>query len=274
MKNETKLKLKTISNFEFDPKEHVYKLDGKLLTGVTTILKVRSQPWMEFWRSKAMYNALLPKLSEVQGIDIKRWEDVLAEAKNAGNVRSKEALESGKIAHDWIEKYIKIKIASEDNRFFLEANTEDEKANSAITQFLKWEEEHHVVWLLSEEKMCSPTHMIGGTVDAVAVIDGVLTVLDFKTSNQVSEDVALQTAAYQILIEENLEEGSVPQQRAVLRIPKDASAFEYQIIQTDPKFDRETFLNLRQVHRWNTYIENNFTAGTNKYDKKTKLDNK
>ena len=263
------MKLKTIPNFTFDEASHTYQLDGKLLTGTTTVLKCRSEAWLEFWRAKAMYNALLPQLERAKMSDQFRWEYMLDEAKNAGSAKSKEALESGKIAHTACESWIQQRIAGVKQPIL--APITDEGASKAFEQFKAWEEAHTVQWLYSEIKLCSAIHSLAGTVDFIAMIDGVLTIGDFKTSNQISQNVCLQTASYQILVEENLEEGEAPKQRCVIRIPKNGDGFEYQVIQTDINFDKEIFLALRQVHRWEVYIQNNFTEGTNKYDTKIKL---
>ena len=74
--------------------------------------------------------------------------------------------------------------------------------------------------------LASVINMFAGTVDAVAEVDDVLTVVDFKTSSQISDEYFLQTSAYWLLLDENLVEGEKrPEQRLILRIPKDGSEF-------------------------------------------------
>jgi genome maintenance exonuclease 1 len=232
-------------NIEFQEDGHTYTMGGKLLTGVTTVLDVRAKDFLKWWTVKLMYQTLLPKLKEVQGISEEEWEKILLEAKKAHTVKSKEALVSGTIAHDWIEKYIK----GEKNDL-----PEDEKARNAINEFLSWEKEHRVEWIASELVVASPEHQYAGTIDFIARIDGKLTLGDFKTSSQISEDYYLQTAAYQMALEPLIDEPI--EQRVILRIPKDGTEFEYQIVPTGVEFDKKTFLALREAHRWNVYIEN------------------
>ena len=237
----------------FQEDGHTYTYGGELLTGVTTILKVRQQDFLKWWTVKLMYETLLPKLAEVQGIDQKTWEAILLEAKKAHTTKSKEALVSGKIAHDWIEKYIKAKLNGEKE---YGEPVEDEKAEQAIKQFLSWENKNKVEWFYSELVVCDPINKYAGTIDFIAKVNGVNTLGDFKTSSMISEDYFLQTAAYQNCIESIIEDGEKIEQRLILRIPKDGSEFETRIVPTPYDFDVKTFLALREVHRWNLFIEN------------------
>lgn len=260
------MRFKKVKGFTFDEASHTYQLDGHLLTGVTTVLGVRNKEFLMWWTVKLMYETLLPKLGDVQGITKTKWEEILLEAKKAHTVRKKDALESGKIAHDVIEKYIKDKIQGFKTPMLVPI--EDERAKASFEAFKAWEGANNVEWLASEVKLCDKETSIAGTVDAVANINGITTVLDFKTSNQISEDVALQTAAYEFLVHKNCDDPERKLQRAVLRIPKDGQDFEYQRIDTDYEFDLKTFLSMREVHRWNLYIKNRFTK-----DNKVKLQN-
>lgn len=254
----------------FDSVNHTYtnKNNGELFTGVTTILQVRGKEFLKWWTiklgvkylgwydknevsEKEGMKLLTEKLEKIKKFTPKQWFAILEEAKNAHTKSSKEALVSGHLAHDWIEWYIKGKKKD---------MPKDEKAVSAIKAFLDWESKYNVEWLASELVVSSMKNKYAGTCDFIAKINGVLTLGDFKTSNQISEDVALQTAGYWLALDEMLKEGEErPKQRAVLRIPKNGMDFEYQRIDTDLEFDKEVFLHLREVHRWNLYIKNKFT---------------
>lgn len=68
----------------------------------------------------------------------------------------------------------------------------------AVTAFKKfWEEKNiQVTPDLIERRVISYDHRYAGTVDAIALIDGKLGVLDIKTSQSVYRDYNLQTSAY------------------------------------------------------------------------------
>lgn len=248
-----KLKLKNLV-VDFLEDNHTYTVGGKLLTGVTTILNVRAKDFLKWWPVKLMWENLTGKFKEILAGTEKEFETRILDAKKAHTVKSKEALSSGKVAHDWIEEYIKARIAGQecaDVHF-----PDDEKAATAVKAFLDWQEKHEIEWLASELVLASTVDMFAGTIDFVARIDGVLTLGDFKTSSVISEDSYLQTAAYFYLLDENLLEGEErPTQRLVLRIPKDGTEFESRIVPTPLDFDILTFLRCREIHRWNLLIK-------------------
>lgn len=59
-----------------------------------------------------------------------------------------------------------------------------------------WLDHHQVTPLATEQVMVSERHQYGGTPDLIARVDGVVTLLDWKTSKQVYVEHLVQTAAY------------------------------------------------------------------------------
>ncbi|MCC6405163.1 MAG: hypothetical protein IT405_02135 [Candidatus Yanofskybacteria bacterium] len=68
-----------------------------------------------------------------------------------------------------------------------------EPSVDAFREFLR---NNHVEPLMIEERVVSRTHRYAGTIDALARINGVVGVLDIKTSKAVYRDYTMQTAAY------------------------------------------------------------------------------
>ena len=122
-----------------------------------------------------------------------------------------------------------------------------------LESFLKWEEEKKVSWIKSELVIASRKHKFAGTLDALALVDGELCLIDFKTSKRVSKSAFLQTAGYQICLEEM---GIVPAKRLIVRLPKNGDNIEVVEVPTPIDFDKKTFIRLREVHRWNLYVKN------------------
>lgn len=263
-----KLKLRNIA-IEFLDDGHTYTLGGQLIPGTTTILKsLGGKEYLIGWAAKEAVGYLADKQDKIKELSPEEYTALLQEAKSSFRRKSKEASDIGSVVHEYLEKYVKAKIAGEELKDVLPDN---DKVKNSFMAFLAWESEHKVEWLASELILASPTHLFGGTIDWVAKVDNVLTLGDFKTSNQISEEYALQLAAYHILLDENLLDGEErPAQRYILRIPKGGEEFETQRVDTDLKFDMETFLRLRETHKWRVYIENNFTEKVGQY-KKTKL---
>lgn len=65
-----------------------------------------------------------------------------------------------------------------------------------VTSYMRWLERTKPQFVNTEFMVYSATHRYGGTCDAVAWIDGELTLIDYKTGNSIPESVALQLIGY------------------------------------------------------------------------------
>jgi hypothetical protein len=79
----------------------------------------------------------------------------------------------------------------------------DETTRPALEAFSEFLRNTHVKPLLIEERVLSPKHGYAGTVDVVAEINGVVGVLDIKTSKAVYRDYGMQTSAYAAALREH-----------------------------------------------------------------------
>lgn len=93
----------------------------------------------------------------------------------------------------------------------------DETVRPALDAFSEFLRNTHVKPLLIEERLVSKAHRYAGTVDVVADVNGVVGVLDIKTSKAVYRDYGMQTAAYTAALRED---PSLPQPQTswVLRL--------------------------------------------------------
>lgn len=230
----------------YEAESHTYtdKESGKLLPGVTSILGHMNKGFLAPWAAKEAVTFLQDKLMKIKKMDKAEFLLLLDEAKNSWRRKGDDAKESGTIAHDWIEEYLK------GNKQELPA---DEKAKHSVEAFLNWENENKVEWLHSEIVVGSKVHEFGGKIDAIAILNGRKTLIDFKTSNQISKDYFLQTAAYQLAVEEM---GGEIEQRYILRISKNGDGFETLVVPTPYELDVKTFLALRQIQRWDAFVNN------------------
>ena len=110
-----------------------------------------------------------------------------------------KAADIGSEAHGYIEEYIKMEMDQS-----ISPNIDME--NIPFNGFLMWyniiRHSHKVKPLYSEYTMYN--EYFGGTLDLLLEIDGKVFLVDFKTSNYVSEKYFLQLAAYRMLIYQNL----------------------------------------------------------------------
>ena len=72
----------------------------------------------------------------------------------------------------------------------------DDITRPAVDALMEFLRNTHVTPLLVEERLVSRRHRYAGTVDLVAEVNGVVGVVDIKTSKAVYRDYGLQTAAY------------------------------------------------------------------------------
>src|SRR5258708_6237488 len=105
--------------FAFDEANHIYALDGKPLTGVTTILQVISKPALIQWAANMACDHLENQFKNIvfpskDGDGIEHMDisyqglfDLVKEARIAHRKKKEGAADVGTKAHDWIERYVK-----------------------------------------------------------------------------------------------------------------------------------------------------------------------
>jgi hypothetical protein len=105
----------------------------------------------------------------------------------------KRAGDIGTLVHETVERWCKSEGL---------LTTDDESANVYLDGFVEFVRENDFVPLYSEVRLYDPDLWYAGTVDLVCLVNGVLSVVDIKTTNRLNmEYVELQLAAYQNLIE-------------------------------------------------------------------------
>lgn len=187
------------TGFYFDEAKHAYYLDGKQMTGVTTILSVISKPQLISWASRMAIDYVREHLDDIYGVykvDDEKFEELLKNAQNAHAQKRDKAADIGSQAHKWCEVWIKaIMSGGEPIR--------PQKELSLMTDnFLKWVGEAKPRFLASEKVVYSKEKFYAGTLDFVAEIDGKTYLGDIKTGSGIYQEMWLQTAGYQLALEE------------------------------------------------------------------------
>lgn len=158
-----------------------YTIDGVWYPRVTKIVSIKSKP--------ALY----------------RYYGEAANFKAAQSITQKSA-EEGTLVHETVEA------------FLLGQKPEiNPSIKPAVDAFLKfWEAKKiQVIPELVEKRVVSFDHRYAGTVDAIALIEGKIGVLDIKTSQAIYRDYNLQTSAYMDALKHTSEN---PQTRWILKI--------------------------------------------------------
>jgi hypothetical protein len=241
----------------FDSASHTYRTPaGELYTGCTTI----SDAWDKSfflgpWYAKEMALEILAHpFDDVHALTPPEFEKFINEAKGAAKRKSEQAKEDGTAAHDWIEHAINTKIDPTAKKI---ATPKSPEAVNAVKAFANWAKGKDIAWLASEEVVASHEHRTAGKLDAIAVVDGITYLVDFKTSGQISESYLVQCAGYDLMLREM---GLQVMGYMILRIPKDGKESETLTItnQEDMKFFRETFLKQREAHKFYVYMQSKF----------------
>jgi hypothetical protein len=267
----------------FDPGPHVYfryDEDGvrRNIDGVTTVLNVISKPFLVPWATKLCIETLQKYLiSSDGGINPFTTEELLmwmAEAKNKHKEHLEKAGDIGHIAHEILEKSIQFAIDNnkgvvlelkglpEPDFYTNELTPENQKATNCANAGFQWMKNHNVRWLSTERKVYSKLYNFAGTADGKCIVDSCtdlkccrgrvfhdhVSVADWKSSNQLSDSYAYQTAAYQFAEIEEM--GEHIGDRFVLRLGKEDGEFEPWYLPADYfEDDLNAFLAALELYR-------------------------
>jgi hypothetical protein len=264
------MKLPDTSRLAFDEKKHAYKLDGRLLSGVTTVIDGTSSKqnligWAANMACDHIDNnrfSLIELLSRegVSGFEVNKYlNQLISEARTAHTRRKEAAGAKGTDTHALVEAYINYCLTGEGTPIQpLTFNTLD-----PIQPFIDWAIENVDRFLAAEQRLYSEKHGYAGTCDFVAVMDGKLTIGDLKTFPKMwSADAFIQMGAYSLAWHELT--GERPEQSVVVKMcdPNDERLRKYggKAFAAYPRYaleeDEEMFLTRLKMYRYNE----NFTS--------------
>lgn len=160
----------------------IYKnKEGKRLPSVTTVLGVMDKPALKFWANNI----------GLQGIKMTEYVDDKAII--------------GTLAHYMIECYLSNKIP--DYTEFKCDKQQIEQASKCFDKYLEWENyQDEFVPIANEIPLVSEKYQFAGCPDGVCILNGKLTLVDYKTCNGVYDEAKMQVIAYMQMINENFKE--------------------------------------------------------------------
>lgn len=243
----------------FDPAKHSYtnEVSGELYTGCTTISGAWDKSsFLGPWHAKEMALKILGVPYDiVHSFNPEQFESFVLNAKGAAREKGDQAKVDGTAAHDAIENVIAAKMNG--TKKYVPKKLETKESNNAFKAFVGWAKGKQITWLASEEVIASHEYKVAGKLDAIAVVDGLTYLVDFKTSSQLSADYLLQAAGYDLMLREM---GLQVMGYLILRVPKDgADAESLTITDSDEMaFFRDTFLRQREAHKFYVLMDNKF----------------
>lgn len=196
------------NRLQFNKEEHLYTLDGKPITGVTSILQWIAKPQLINWAANMAVDYLQSCVSAKQrfGISPEEFQQWCKEARGAHNRKRDKAGDVGTAVHKECENFIRtqhLKLLVKENEEYNKL-TDDEKimADKMIDNFKRWSIKNKVIFKASEQQVYSERYWFSGTFDFVVEINGKTYLGDIKTSNGIYPEMWAQCAAYRICCEE------------------------------------------------------------------------
>jgi hypothetical protein len=172
----------------------VYKLkDGTRVPGTTTITGGELG-----WNKQVLVSWANKK--GLEGIETSKFVDNLAEI--------------GTLAHQLVlDHFLKKETDTSDY-----SKNQIDAARNCLDSYWNWEKGKTIETRLLETPLVSEQFKFGGTLDCYALIDGKLTLLDFKTGKGIYDEYFVQVAGgYLLLLEEN---GMAVESIQILNIPR------------------------------------------------------
>lgn len=238
-----------------------YQLDGKPMTGVTTICGEHAKGWLTTWAAKEAY-------LDSRGRSSEEIDDIIKRKSWAHLYRSDNAKDKGTLAHDLVENFVKNYIEYKE---YIPEEIEDEEISNSVNRFYTWAYDHKVEFVASEVSVYSREFWFAGSFDFICKIgDGAnsKTYLgDFKTSKQIDDTYFAQGAGYIIAVEETnkdikfdgviivrsilAKEGNTWYEKSSSGKAKKMTneAFEV-VISTDLEREKAYFLSLLNIYRY------------------------
>lgn len=177
----------------FNPNDHRYYWDGKPVPSVTTIINRLSKPLLIQWAADCAVKYIR---EAVDDSGLVSFSDALYErARKAHETIRDTAGDIGTAVHQYARAALTGKPEPRDL---------PPGAIEACAAFWLWVERHRIEPIAVERRVFSRRHMYAGTCDFFGRINGMLSVLDFKTGKGVYDEAWWQTSGYELALCEEL----------------------------------------------------------------------
>ena len=184
------------------------------------------------------YGDRVPSVTTILGVvdkNLTNWANKLGLQGKSLADESSHVMGIGTLLHGYIEGMFKNEDV-DDSKF---TDEQKETAQRCFQKFSLWASGHQIVPISLELSLASDRY--GGTMDALLEVDGIVTIMDWKTSNQIYPEYFAQLSAYHNLISEKFNLGedvgfTIPAigQVGILKVPKeDGQDFEYSVRNVD-----------------------------------------
>lgn len=178
--------------FSFNEEKHEYKLDGKKIPSVTSIIGCLNKPGLDWWGYNLGITGTLEVLKEYD-VDpdstdsIKNVKAAIKHLKSTPRDELNKTARRGTEVHKAFEHYV------EEGEF----PQVSDAAKGYVLSMKKFLDEYEPEIIGVEERIYSPTLKVAGTFDALMKIEGKLHLCDWKTSKSIYSSHEIQVRAYE-----------------------------------------------------------------------------
>lgn len=237
------------------PQGRFYEVDGELYPSVTHILGVIGKPALVHWAANQERELVVEAAADLY-LDLANTPPMIRPvylttlAGRMGTVRAyrrtmERASAIGSQAHKRIEWYLRQQLGQDVGP----EPKVDAPALLAFSAFQQWAASVDLVPRFIEQTVWSKTHKYAGTMDLLADVNNVLTLIDFKTSKAIYGEAHLQNVAYQMALAEMGH--ATPAAGLILRLPKLASDPGFELAEVPPADElMPVFLAARRLWEW------------------------
>jgi|SRR5580658_8172159 hypothetical protein len=228
--------------------------DVGMLPSVTTILSSIGKPALVNWAAKVEREMVVAVSTDLymeprkEKLTPSQWALTLNNRLGTTKASQKELTRAGDIGtevHNLVEWTIRTELMQK-------VGPSPKIRDAAQWAFMAWEDwkkSVHLKPIAVEQVVYSRKYGYAGTLDLLAEVNGVLTVIDWKTGKAVYSEAHLQNAAYRQAIRE-MGHGD-PRQGIVVRLPKNTEDPEFEAVVADEeKASFDTFLHVMELWKW------------------------
>jgi len=201
-----------MNRYSFDEVNHIHTLDGKPLSGTSSIVGVLNKPGLTWWASGKALEPLgwtptkeakskrgicaIAKLGEIKKMHGEEYLELLDKCYRNHKDSLDKSADKGIDLHADLENFIKWRMAGSPG--------ESPKFSDRIIPFICWSDKNVKRFLWSEAHCYSKRLWTGGIGDAGAELNsGEIVLIDFKSSREAFLGQFFQCAGYDIAFSES-----------------------------------------------------------------------
>ncbi len=246
------------------PDSHKYRLKGEktyLISPSSIVSMLDKSEALLIWASRLTvdYARQYIDQNELVEMNVEQVIELVETAAGQHKVKKEEAADVGSLIHEYAEQFAKFKLGGTarpevpDIHTMFPGNSEEtnnlmqEQVENGIKAFLTWVKDHNVEYVHAEYFVYNPEVGYAGRTDAIAKVDGELTILDYKTGKRIYSSHRYQAAGYYLAVQHD---GIHPTKSAILLFNKEDGSFLYESYdEKEINADAEVFLALATVKK-------------------------